>query len=69
MRLMYVQITFCFLRDVKQNLLNNNMMKVSNKSTKVRYEISPSLTMKRASLPQVLEVFCSHELNFNNFFT
>ena len=48
---MYVQITFGFLRDVKQILLNNNMIKVNNKYTKVRYEISPSLTMKRASLP------------------
>ena len=33
MRLIYVQITFCFLRDVKQSLLNNNMIKVNNKYT------------------------------------
>ena len=40
-----------FSEGCEANSLNNNMIKVNNKYTKVRYEISPSLTMKRASLP------------------
>ena len=44
---------------IEQILLYNNMVKVNNKHTKIRCEISPSLTTKTIkSLTQCLGLYC-----------